>query len=496
MASLILDEKERYLSMPEIFTLPRSSPEAQGIPSSAIADFLATADKTIHSLHSFMLLRHGQVVAEAWWHPWRAESPHMLYSLSKSFTSSAVGLAVAEGRLTVEDPVLSFFPADAPKKISKNLAAMKVSHLLSMSTGHDQDTTERVMRARSPFKAFLSIPVEHAPGTHFVYNSGASYMLAAIVQKLTGQTLIEYLTPRLFEPLGITGATWDSHPNGVNFGGWGLNIKTEDIARFGQMYLQKGQWNGQQILAESWVEAAASKQVSNPNEPNIDWTQGYGFQFWRCRHNIYRGDGAFGQFSIVMPEQDAVLAITAGVADMQVVLDLVWEKILPALGVKPLPADQTSTRRLARISKNLAVTPPPGGAASPMAESVSGKTYTFERNYETLKNLRFDFGLEACTLTYRLLGGGQRRGVHRLAIGYGTWQEGIMSLGGRTPQPVVASGVWTTADTFTTTMCLYETPFTVTIACRFAGEQLFYDFKVDLSIYPVERPQLVGIVDI
>ena len=254
--------------MPKPNQLQHSSPEAQGIPSAAIADFVATAEKTITSLHSFMLLRHGAVVAEGWWHPYRPETPHMLFSLSKSFTSTAVGLAVAEGRLTVEDPVLSFFPTDAPKKVSKNLAAMKVHHLLSMSTGHDQDTTERTLRSRNPFKAFLSLPVEHAPGTHFVYNSAASYMLAAIVQKLTGQTLLEYLTPRLFEPLGIAGATWESHPNGVNFGGWGLNIKTEDIARFGQLYLQKGLWNSQRILPEAWVEAATSKQVSNVGNPD------------------------------------------------------------------------------------------------------------------------------------------------------------------------------------------------------------------------------------
>ena len=260
--------------MPEPIQLPRSTPEAQGIPTAAIADFVASAEKTVTSLHSFMLLRHGAVVAEGWWRPYRPETPHMLFSLSKSFTSTAVGLAVAEGRLAVEDPVLSFFPADAPKKVSQNLAEMKVYHLLSMSTGHDQDTTERSLRSRNPFKAFLSLPVEHAPGTHFVYNSGASYILAAIVQKLTGQTLVEYLTPRLFEPLGITGATWESHPNGVNFGGWGLNIKTEDIARFGQLYLQKGLWNNQRILPEAWVEAASSKQVSNENNPDPDWSQG------------------------------------------------------------------------------------------------------------------------------------------------------------------------------------------------------------------------------
>ncbi len=402
---------------------------------------------------------------------------------------------MAERRLTLEDPVLSFFTADTPKKVSQNLAAMKVRHLLSMSTGHDQDTTERVFSSRNPIKAFLSLQVEHTPGTHWVYNSAASYMLAAIVQKLTNQTLVEYLTPRLFEPLGIVGATWESHPNGINFGGWGLNVKTEDIACFGQLYLQKGQWNSQRILPESWVEAASTKQVSNGDNPDTDWTQGYGYHFWRCRHNIYRGDGAFGQFCLIMPDQSAVLAITAGVADMQAVLNVVWEKLLPAMGKDLLYVDDATITRLTRTLKNLTLTPPTGAATSQMAVYHSGRTYTFKPNYETLRSLRFDFNNAACTMTYHLLGGGKRRGIHRLTIGYGTWQEGVAFLGATTPQHVAASGVWTTEDTFTLTLCQYETPFIITITCRFEGDRLFYDFKLNVSFGPLEHPQLIGIVE-
>ncbi len=302
-----------------------SSPEAQGIASEAITEFVTAAERAIDHLHSFMLLRHGHVVAKAWWHPWRADAPHMLFSLTKSFTSTAGGLAIDEGHLAVDDPVVSFFEDEAPKKIDPKLAAMSVRHLLIMSSGHDQDTTERMFAQRDPCQAFLSLPIEHTPGTHFVYNSGASYMLAAIVQKLTGRSMLEYLSPRLFEPLGISGATWESDRKGVNFGGWGLSLKTEDIARFGQLYLQKGRWDGRRIIPAGWVEDATTRQVPNGNGANSDWCQGYGFHFWRCRYNAYRGDGAFGQYCIVMPDQDAVLAITAWVADMQAVLNLVWK---------------------------------------------------------------------------------------------------------------------------------------------------------------------------
>ena len=191
----------------------------------------------------------------------------MLYSLTKSFTSSAVGLAVAEGRLSVDDLLLSFFPDEAPLHPGANLAKMRIRHLLSMSTGHDKDTTERLHANPDWIKTFLALPVEHAPGTHFVYNSGASYMLAAVVQKLTGMKLIDYLTPRLFEPLGIQNPTWETSAEGINFGGWGLSIKTEDIARFGQMYLQKGMWEGKRILSEVWIAEATSKQVRMAQSP-------------------------------------------------------------------------------------------------------------------------------------------------------------------------------------------------------------------------------------
>jgi CubicO group peptidase (beta-lactamase class C family) len=483
--------------------LPRSAPEKQGIPSAAITAFVKKAEKSIHSLHSFMLLRHGTVVAEGWWYPYRPETPHMLFSLSKSFTSTAVGFAVAEGRLSVEDTVLSLFPEQAPKKVSPNLAAMKVRHLLSMSTGHDQDATERTLRRkdRNAVKAFLSLPVEHEPGTHFVYNSAASYMLSAIVQKLTGQTLLDYLTPRLFEPLGIKGASWESYTNhegtAVNLGGWGLNVKTEDIARLGQLYLQKGMWNGKRLLPEAWVKQATSKQVSNAPNPNPDWEQGYGFQFWRCQpRGVYRGDGAFGQYCIVLPDLDAVLAITAGVSDMQAVLTLVWEVLLPAFGKDPLPVEddakgrRSAANKLGGALKGLKLVPPKGEATSPLAARRSGKTYTFEHNYETLQSLSFDF--EANQVTYQLTGGGKRRGKHMLSFGAGKWVEGTAVLGSHAPALVAASGIWKAEDTFELTLCQYETPFVATLTCRFKGKQVFYDFKSNVAFGPTDRPQLVG----
>lgn len=325
--------------------LPRSTPEAQGVSSEAVRQFIETADENVNSMHSFMLVRHGHVVAEAWWKPESADKQHVLWSLSKSFTSTAVGLAVAEGKLSVDDLVLKFFPDDAPPEPSAHLKQMRVRDLLTMSTGHQDELNWRA----SPHwaKAFLAHPVPHKPGTHFRYNTPATYMLSAIVQKVTGKTVLEYLTPKLFEPLGIDNPKWDASPQGISIGGYGLFIRTEDIAKFGQLYLQKGKWNGTQLLPAEWVEQATSKQVSNGSDPDRDWDQGYGFQFWRCRHGAYRGDGKDGQFCIVLPKQDAVIAITANTQDMQAELNIVWAKLLPAFEDKPKeenPEEQAKLR--------------------------------------------------------------------------------------------------------------------------------------------------------
>ena len=340
--------------------LPRSTAEAQGISSQAIADYIETADRQINTMHSFMLVRHGHVIAEAWWKPEAADKPHVLWSLSKSFNSTAVGLAIEEGKLSLDDPVLKFFPDDAPANPSDNLKAVTVRDLLTMTGGHD---TEPKSGPRGPtVKTFLAHPFVHKPGTHFQYNTMGSYVLSAIVTKVTGQTELDFLKPRLFEPLGIENPQWDSSSEGYSLGGYGLKLRTEDIAKFGQLYLQNGMWNGKQLIPRKWVEMATSRQVPNDQESHAkmggDWTQGYGFQFWRCTHNAYRGDGANGQFCVVIPDKDVVIAITAQTGNMQSELNVVWDKLYSAFGDHPLPEDAAAQEKLKRASANLEAHPP------------------------------------------------------------------------------------------------------------------------------------------
>ncbi|MES2597594.1 MAG: serine hydrolase [Verrucomicrobiota bacterium] len=338
--------------------LPRSTPEAQGVSSKGVIGFIEAVDK-INTLHSFMILRHGHVIAEAWWKPEAADKPHVLWSLSKSFCSTAVGLAVAEGKLSVDDPVLKFFPGEAPADPSENLKAMKVRDLLSMSCGHDVET--KIPNHVATAKEFLAEPVPHKPGTHFQYNTYGTYMCSAIVTKVTGQTVLEYLKPRLFESLGIENPVWDASPEGPSLGGYGLYLRTEDIAKFGQLYLQKGKWNGRQLISEEWIAQATSKQVPNDkaghSKIGVDWQQGYGFQFWRCTHNAFRGDGRAGQLCVVIPEQDMVVAITADANAFQTEMNAIWDHLLPACDEKPLAENAASQEKVQQMTTELVAHP-------------------------------------------------------------------------------------------------------------------------------------------
>jgi CubicO group peptidase (beta-lactamase class C family) len=338
--------------------LPRSTPEAEGISTAAVEDFVEAEDK-INTLHSFMVMRHGHVVAEGWWKPEAADKPHILNSLSKSFNATAVGLAIKEGKLRLDDPVLKFFPADAPANPSANLKAMTVRDLLTMTSG--DETEPKSVNGAPTVRLFLAQPVVYPPGTHFLYNTMGSYVLSAIVTKATGETSLEFLRPRLFEPLGIVNPQWASSPEGNSLGGYGLYLCTEDIAKFGQLYLQKGKWNGKQLIPKKWVKEATRKQVPNEQEAHanigIDWKQGYGYQFWRCTHNAFRGDGAGGQFCVVIPDQDVVVAITADTGNMQGELNAIWDHLLPGFQQQPLPDNVAAQENLKQVIAKLEAHP-------------------------------------------------------------------------------------------------------------------------------------------
>jgi len=472
------------------FSFPRSAPEAQGISSSPLLAFVEEADEKLDALHSLMIVRHGRVVAEAWWGPYGPDEPHMMFSLSKSFTSTAVGLAVADGKLNVDDPVLQFFPGEAPAEPSANLKAMRVRDLLTMSTGHHDEDIQKFpyQSDESVVKHFLARPVAHKPGTLFVYNTPASYMLSAIVQKVTGQPVVDYLRPRLFEPLGIVNPTWDASKQGVSLGGFGLSVRTEDIARFGQLYLQKGQWQGKQLVPAVWVETATSRLMSNGSSPTSDWEQGYGYQFWRSRHGFYRGDGAHGQFCLILPQYDAVVAITSGTRDMGSVMNLVWDRLVPALKAGALAADAAANRKLTEKLATLRLRAPSGTAASAMAQTVAGKRYTFDSNKQSIESMALESttATGVASFTMRIAGADQR-----ITATHNAWQKSTLKSNG-TEDAIAASGAWTGEDTYTLKVVRYRTPFATTYKMRFAGDRLFVNAEQNVGPADARVTELVG----
>jgi len=320
------------------FTFETAIPEEVGISSAAIAAFEARIRENKIGHQGYMLYRKGKLAACSIASPYRVTDKRHVYSISKSWTSTAIGIAVDEGLLSVEDSVISFFPDDLPETVSDNLAAMKVRHLLTMNTGHAFNTHIKIdVRKPNWAKQFLALPVDRVPGTHFMYNTIATYMLSAIITKLTGMRMIDYLRPRLFNPLGMEGIYCDECPDGISIGGYGVHVSPEDMLKLGILYLNKGIWNGKRILSEKWVEDASSAISDNSSGATIDWQVGYGYQFWRCQHNSFRGDGAFGQYIVVSPEKDAVMVIISETGSMQAVLDAYWDTIFASMSDEPLP---------------------------------------------------------------------------------------------------------------------------------------------------------------
>ena len=340
--------EERGIKLVDFNYLTKSLPRAEASDKmkKATEKYLAAVAKEKQDLHSIMILKDGNVVYENWMSEGKENVPHILNSVSKTFTSMAVGLAISEGFFGLDDKIADIFPEFLPENPDENVMSITVRHLLTMTCGHSTDPTRLAWSSEDDWrKVFLSHPVTHRPGTLYCYNSLGTYMLSAIVQKYTGEKLVDYLYPRLFRPLGINNITWAESAQGINTGGWGLYLKTEDLAKMGQMLLQKGQFNGKQIVPSEWVEEASAAQVPcvpaglnsdqaylmKKVEKTSDWLRGYGYQMWRCRHNAFRADGANGQYIIVILDKNAVIVTTANIQDMQGEINLIWKHILPAL---------------------------------------------------------------------------------------------------------------------------------------------------------------------
>ncbi len=471
--------------------LPRASPESQGVHSGTIRRFIAAANASGFSWHSFMLVRHGQVVAEGWWDPFASSFVHSLYSLSKSFTSTAIGLLVKEGRLDIRAKLASFFPGDLPENPGENFQQITVRHLLTMNSGHAEDTLPKMRASHESWvRTFLAQPVEFAPGSHFLYNTGNTYMLGAILYKVTGETIEKWLAPRLFQPLGITGYDWETSPQGLNTAGYGLRVKTEDIAKLGQLYLQNGHWQGKSILPEDWVREATGFQTSS-QAGNGDWSQGYGYQFWRCTHGYYRGDGAYGQYCIVMPELDAVLAVTGQSPDMQKSLNIIWEHLPQGMQASALPENLPEQAELRKDLSDLSLPVIKGATVPALSSRYHNKTWGLATNEFGARTLQLAFSENGCQLSAEI--GGKTK---TLVFGWEKWirnqehEPYIFKAGDLFPMPsrMAGTATWTDDHTLQLNSRFVEAIFGDSLTCSFDGDHLSITFLNSLASMSVKSP--------
>ena len=440
-------------------SLPRSTPAEQQVDARAVVRVLDALEAHPDvEMHSLMIVRHGHVVAEGWWAPYTPERPHLLYSVSKSFAMTAALLAQAEGVLDLGDTVVSHFPELDAEVVDPRSRATTLRHLAAMASGHDRDLQDEVSRrfADEPVRGLLTIPPDAEPGSLFAYNQLCTYALAAALQRVTGQRLTDYLRPRLLDPLGIGEVGWHSWPEGRELGFTGLHARTEDLARLGQLYLQRGRWGGTQLLPEELVAEATRTHVDNAQQqPNTDWQQGYGWQFWMSRHG-YRGDGAFGQFCVVLPEHDVVVATTACTEQMQAVLDVLWSELLPGLS-GAASGDASDDAGLARRLAGLSVPACPASSGSGRSGSWTLPVTAAEKVH--LESVELSSTAAGMTLT--LVEVGNRITV---PVGSGEWSVTEPTDTSGDAVPVAASGGWADGGTFRAEVLFLETPHRLDLA--------------------------------
>ena len=314
--------------------LEHCRPEEVNVDPAGLARFLEELKRNHLHVHSVMMLRHGKVFLDFTCAPWRREDQHLCFSLSKSFTSTAAGFAAQDGLLSVDDKIIDYFPEYLTNPPCENMKKVTIKHALTMNTGHE---IESGRYGENWERQFVQSYVAREPGTYFMYNTSGTYMVAAIVEKVTGKKLPEYLNEKLFEPLGMSGDVWvEESSTGFSDGGHGMNARIEDIAKLGQFYLQKGKWDGKQLLNEQWIQDAQTPWTDNSQYlgggQGPDWRSGYGYQFWMCtEEHAYRADGAGGQYAVICPDQDMVIAMTGGHGGLNVLLQSIWTYIFPGL---------------------------------------------------------------------------------------------------------------------------------------------------------------------
>ncbi|WP_341957400.1 serine hydrolase domain-containing protein [Microbacterium sp. LWH13-1.2] len=445
-------------------SLPRTSPASVDVSSSAIGALLDRLERRGIECHSLMIVRRGHVVAEGWWAPYSADEPHLLYSLTKSFTAMGVGLVVDDGLLTLDDRIVDVLPHHVPDDIPAEARVLTVQHLLTMTAGHAEDTLESAwaLEPSDLVRGYLRMPIEAAPGTRHTYDNATTFILARMIEHVSGQTLPRLLDDRLFGPMGITGAEWDRVGSGAVFGFHGLHLTTEAVAAFGELMLRGGEWQGRQLLSREWVASATRKHIDSrhfsPGAPGADFHSGYGYQIWMSAHGFH-GNGAYGQQCIVVPDLDVVVVLTAAhteIGHAQDALDAIRDSLLPGIDTSgDVGGDLMLMRRLRHL-------------ALPMVHGDPGPASTDSRAIVDASHP--DSGLPSGTpvVLHPQSGGWLLRfgELFALPVGFGHWARSA-PLG----RPLAAAGAWQ-GDAFVAELHVVNTPHRVRLTVRGARAEL------------------------
>lgn len=380
-----------------IFT-PAPSPESLGIPSQAILNFLQRIDAERIGMHGFLLVRRNRIAAEGYWAPWSAERKHRMYSVSKSFVALAVGMMIDEGRLTLADRVADYFPDKVPATLHPWLAASTVRDLLMMATAHSSTSYGR--DDADWVWTFFNKQPSHPPGTIFSYDTAATVVLTATVERLAGMPFLEYMRPRFLDRIGFSADAWCVRtPEGGSWGGSGVICTLRDMAKVALACLNSGLWGAERVLPTEYVHAATAKQIDN----SLGGNDGYGYQIWCEKANGFSFRGMGSQYAIGVPDKEFLftcIADTQGAPAGSAIPDVMWEEIYPHLADAPLPEDRDAQAALAAKLARLTVLPLPGNVTAPVAAAVNGAWYALEDNPMGITRMRLTFNGEQGTWEY------------------------------------------------------------------------------------------------
>ena len=486
--------------------LERAKASSCGVDPAGIAKMYGELGEW--NVHSVMITRNNKVIAEGWWEPYRPEYNHILYSVSKSFVGTAVGFAVSEGLLSTEDYVLDILDDILPAAPCKNMEKLKIRHVLTMSTGQ-RDERNIFSDGESWTYSLLSTYIDEVPGKTFRYISSSTYLLSAVIWKLTGQTVFEYLKEHLFKPLGFSeNIWWETSPEGLNTGFNGLNATAEDVTKLALLYLNKGKWKGKQILSEKWVTEAGKLQIDNiDNAKNQelgyrqgfgkfteDWKSGYGYLFWHCKEKEgYRGDGIFGQMCIILPKQNMTIAVAAGCEEPGRILDVIWRNLLPAVDV-PF-ADKKTEAELNRVLENLKLPIVKGSKYPASGKKHVGRKYHMSENEMDIQTLELEFqenSPNVITIT-------TSKGSFKVEIGYEKW---LSNQNGYDPdgfscdkviffQRVACTGAWQ-GEEYVIKLAYTETPFVDIMRIKMQKETVEVHYRHTVK-YGKKEYSIIGI---